>query len=152
MEVRFIADSMLGRLAKWLRVMGYDTHYRPVCQDDMIDHLVRGGCLLLSRHRPTIDQYRHSLLILSNHVKEQLHEIRAEGYLTADRSRWFLRCLTCNLPLREVAVEDVREDIPEYVFYQNITELRFCPSCGRYFWPGSHKNRMLKKLEEWGFQ
>ncbi len=151
MEERFVADSMLGRLSKWLRVMGYDTHYQPFFKEGVIQELVHGGHKLLSRHRATIILYPNSMLILSDHVRDQLHEMKKEGAFTADRSKWFTRCLTCNVPLREAEAEDTRANIPEYVFHRHTSEIRFCPSCGRYFWPGSHRGRMIKQLEEWGF-
>ena len=149
--IRFLADSMLGRLAKWLRVMGYDTHYQSLYKKGVIRDLIGDGRLLLTRHRPTVDIYPNSLLILSDQVHRQLEEIRARGYLTLDAPQWFGRCLTCNTPLKEASAEDARENIPEYVFYQNITGLRFCSSCRRYFWPGSHTKRMINQLKEWGF-
>ncbi|MBW2610460.1 MAG: hypothetical protein JRC68_08980 [Deltaproteobacteria bacterium] len=152
MEVRFLADSMLGKLAKWLRVMGYDAYYESFDGAHRIYHLVQDGRLLLSRNRPITEQYPDSLLIRSDQVKEQLQEIRDAGYIKADRSKWFMRCLICNIQINEVTREDARENIPEYIFYQNKTAIRFCPSCGRYFWPGSHRNRMIRQLEEWGFK
>ena len=118
-EIRFLADCMLGRLAKWLRVMGWDTHYQPVYKEGGIDSLVHDGRVLLSRHRSVINLYSGSLLIQSDHVKEQLQEIQSEGYLRDDRPKWFIRCLTCNTPLKKVSIEETIENIPEYVFYQN---------------------------------
>ncbi|MBW1765757.1 MAG: hypothetical protein JRJ65_01755 [Deltaproteobacteria bacterium] len=149
--MRFLTDSMLGRLAKWLRVMGFDTHYQPFYQEGMVESLMREGRLLLSRRRSTADRYPESLFIRSDHVKDQLLELRENGYLTYCRSSWFARCIICNLPLRNVAAEDARENVPEYVFYQNITGIRFCPSCSRYFWPGTHRRKMIRLLDEWGF-
>jgi len=150
MEKRFLADSMLGRLAKWLRIMGYDTHYQTFYKEDEIGQLAREGRMLLSRHRQRIDQCPHSTHIHSDHVKEQLHEMKNGKCLTPDRSKWFSRCLICNVPLKVAEAENARQNVPEYVFYQNIAGIRFCPSCGRYFWPGSHRQRMIKQLEEWG--
>lgn len=152
MEVRFVADTMLGRLAKWLRAMGCDTYYRPFYEEGTIARFVHDGRLLLSRHRRIINQHPGSLLILNGHVKEQLLEIKDRGYLTIDRSKWFSRCLICNLRLCKVDREAARENIPEYIFYQNIPEIHSCPSCGRHFWPGSHRRRMIRQLDEWGFR
>ncbi len=151
MEVRFIADSMLGRLAKWLRIMGYDTHYQSFYKKGLIEMLVHGGGMLLSRHRATIKQYPNAVLILSDHVKDQLHEMKNGGSLTPDRSKWFTRCLICNVPLKEAEAEGARMNIPEYAFHKYTSEIRSCPSCGRYFWPGSHRGRIIRQLEEWGF-
>ena len=151
MEERFIADSMLGRLAKWLRIMGYDTHYQPLYKEGVISQLILEGRRLLSRRRQNTIRYPNSTLILSHHVKDQLRETK-EGYtLTYDRSRWFSRCLICNVPLKVTETEDARDNVPEYVFYQTTSGIRLCPSCGRYFWPGTHRERMVKQLEEWGF-
>lgn len=149
--MKFLCDSMLGKLSKWLRIMGYDTHYQSFYTKERISHLVDDGRILLSRHSPTVHQYPNSLLIRSDHVKEQLHEMRNEGHLTLERSEWFTRCLICNVTLKIAEAEYARENVPEYVFYNNMTEIRFCPSCNRYFWPGNHRNNMMSQLKEWGF-
>jgi uncharacterized protein with PIN domain len=152
MEVRFLADSMLGRLAKWLRVMGYDTHYQSFYREDVIEQFSREGRILLSRHKPTVERYSNSLLIRADHVKDQLQEVRHSGALAPQGCKWFSRCLICNVSLIDAEPKDVSENVPEYIFHQNITGIRFCPSCGRYFWPGSHRERMIRQLEEWGFK
>jgi uncharacterized protein with PIN domain len=150
-EIRFVADSMLGRLAKWLRVMGFDTYYRSFYELEEMEGLILDGRLLLSRSRRVIDMYPDSLFIRSDHVKDQLHEIRESGYLTVDTSRWFTRCLDCNTELQSTTPVNAREHIPEYVFHQNITSVCFCPLCGRFFWPGSHRSKMSSQLAEWEF-
>ena len=149
--VRFLADSMLGRLAKWLRIMGHDTHYLSFYRKEDMESLIQDGRALLSRHKKTIDLYPGSLMIHSDHVKEQLYAVRNEFRMESDRSQWFTRCLICNVPLKRAQVEHLRVNVPDYILYENPTHLRICPSCGRYFWPGSHRERMLKQLEDWGF-
>ncbi len=151
MEIRFVADSMLGRLAKWLKVMGYDTHYQSSYRRDEIGQLVHGGRRLLSRHAQTTERYANALLIRSEHVREQLREMNKGGNLRVDRSKWFTRCLICNVPLRDVKASDAGANVPEYVLYENITGIRSCPSCERHFWPGSHRTRMMRQLKEWDF-
>jgi hypothetical protein len=150
MELRFLADSMLGRLAKWLRVMGYDTHYQSFYREGMIGQLIHDRRRLLSRHKAITEQYPNALLIHSDHINEQLQEMKQGGDLASDRSNWFSRCLICNVRLKKAEADDVRGNVPEYVIYENIAGIRFCPSCGRYFWQGSHRERMIRQLEEWG--
>lgn len=149
--VKFLADSMLGRLAKWLRIMGYDTSYLSFYRKEDMGSLIQEGRTLLSRRKETIDHYPGSLMIRSDHVKEQLYEIRNEFHLKPDRSQWFTRCLICNVLLKKAQIEHLRVNVPDYILYENPTYLRICPSCGRYFWPGSHRERMLNQLEDWGF-
>lgn len=150
MEIKFIADSMLGRLAKWLRILGYDTLYQPFYRQGVIGASVREGRKLLTRHRSTITRYADAVLIRSDHVKDQLYEMKKGGTITSERSRWFSRCLLCNVPLKEAEKTHARDNVPEYIFYQSASEIRFCPSCHRYFWPGTHRDRMVGQLEEWG--
>ncbi|MBW1763510.1 MAG: hypothetical protein JRJ23_02045 [Deltaproteobacteria bacterium] len=150
MRTRFIADTMLGKLAKWLRVMGFDCHCQSAYREGDIDSLVRQGSIFLSRHKTLTKDYPGSMFIKSNDIGGQLNEVREAGYLISNLSEYFSRCLICNTPLHETSPAEAENKIPEYIFHQNRTGISFCPSCNRYFWPGSHRERMLKKLEEWG--
>ena len=143
---------MLGKLAKWLRVLGHDTHYQSYYQEGDIERLVKEGRYLLSRHKKRSERYRSAILINSNHVGVQLAELNKKVCLAPDQSNWFGRCLICNTLLKESRMAEARENVPEYIYYQNVTALRFCPSCGRYYWPGSHRKRMMMmQLEAWDF-
>jgi uncharacterized protein with PIN domain len=148
-EIRFIADVMLGRLSKWLRVIGYDTVYRSVYREGEIHDYMGEGRVLLSRNRRLVERYNYSLLIESDHAGTQIRETVKKGYLLLNKSQWFSRCLVCNVPFQNVSREEAQTHIPEYIFSQNISALHLCPSCGRYFWPGSHKARMVSQISEW---
>jgi len=149
--MRFVADSMLGRLAKWLRVLGYDTHYQHHYSPGHIARLIKDDRRLLSRHKKTANQYPDAILLHTDHVGAQITELKDEIDLTPDRSHWFSRCLICNALLKEAPPHHARENLPEYVFFQTMTAISFCRSCGRYYWPGTHRARMMKQLELWGF-
>jgi uncharacterized protein with PIN domain len=150
METRFVADAMLGKLAKWLRVLGYDTHYQSHYPGNALSRLVREGRVLLSLRPPTVENHPDALLLHSYSLTGQILEMKEKRAITADRSRCFTRCLRCNVLLRKAAFERALENVPEYVFHENPEGIRFCPSCGHYFWPGTHRARMEKQLESWG--
>ncbi len=149
--MKFVADAMLGKLAKWLRVLGYDTHYQNFYRDGVIDQLLKDGRWLLSLHVKKAEQYDNMILLHTNRVGEQLNELKNKIDLAPDRLNWFTRCLVCNVYLQSADQDAARDNVPEYVFFSNLSGIRLCPSCGRYYWPGSHRKRMLKQLEEWGF-
>lgn len=149
--MKFVVDSMLGRLATWLRVLGYDTHYQSYYLDEEIVGLMRQNRWLATRRSTRWEQCRKTACLHSEQVGEQLKELLAKLELQPEFSGWFTRCLRCNVILETVADEEAMEKVPEYVFYQSRGKIKVCRSCGRYFWPGSHRKRMLKQLTAWGF-
>jgi uncharacterized protein with PIN domain len=151
MTATFVVDAMLGKLAKWLRIMGYDTHYQPSYSHEKMQSLVEEeGRILLTRNSRSARRWKGAHFILSDHVGEQLRQMKLEGYLDVDRSKWFTRCMLCNKVLVEAPVEKVPGSVPEYVLFENPSGIRFCPSCRRFFWPGTHKERMIRQLDAWG--
>lgn len=152
MEIRFVADTMLGRLAKWLRALGYDTRYQTYYGPGIMDEFIRAGAILLSRHRKRVHRYPHAVFLHGNTVEEQIIELKEKMDLDPERSGWFSRCLLCNTKLAVIQLDEIRENVPEYVFHQNISDIKRCPSCGRYYWPGSHKANMEIQLRKWGFK
>ncbi|MBW1977262.1 MAG: hypothetical protein JRI79_04715 [Deltaproteobacteria bacterium] len=152
MGKKFVADAMLGKLVKWLRVMGYDVRYQSHYPSGLIDRLVRNEArTLLSRRLKTVAGYQDAFLITADSVREQLLEMKIRGLLTLGRSSWFSRCLRCNTLLKEATLEEASFNIPDYVLNEKVGKISVCPSCGRYYWPGTHRVRMEKQLEEWGF-
>ena len=92
-----------------------------------------------------------ALFIRHNNVGDQLIQLKKALSLEPPHENWFRRCIRCNVPLMKAPGRTARDNVPEYVFYENMENIRFCPSCGRYFWPGSHRTRMARQLEQWGF-
>ena len=123
---------MLGKQAKWLRILGFDTHYQTHYTPGALAALVKGGRVLLSRHQGTVDQYPGSVCIQPNLVGDQLAQLKKEAFFSPDRATWFSRCLICNTLLEDAPIDEAREHVPEYVFHENSTEIQFCPTCNNY--------------------
>jgi len=150
-NILFLADAMLGRLSKWLRVLGHDTIYRRRYGPGALDHWVGQGRVLITRDRKTADRVRDAVLITADRVGDQIKEVRNAVSLGPDPSRYFTLCLVCNETLKSVGADEPVDHVPEYVFYQNPSGIRKCPSCLRFYWPGTHRARMIRTLEAWGF-
>jgi hypothetical protein len=150
MEDRFVAEPMLGKLSKWLRVMGYDVLYRRSYREGDLIRLASEGRRLLSRRKAAQTRHPDAILIHSDHVGEQVREMLNLGCLKLDRLKFFTRCLRCNLPLKEADPAAARSALPDHVFYENLSGIRFCSQCHRFFWPGTHRDKMLKQLVDWG--
>lgn len=143
--VRFVADAMLGKLARWLRILGYDTLYDASWDDLELARIARaeGRILLtrdvlLSRHRGA-----RTLLIQSEHPKEQLRQVF--HFLHLNDARAYSRCPVCNEPLKSVPPQTVRDRLPKFVLANHDT-FRECPQCGRIYWPGTHWESMQAVL------
>jgi len=145
-ELRFVADVMLGRLARWLRIAGFDVLYSNRFSDDELLLVARReGRVLLSRDtRLLVRKAAASFVYLeSDRVQDQVRQILAlAGTLPGPLSR----CLDCNEPLLEVEREKVRNRVPVFVFE---TQPRFkqCPGCGKIYWAGTHRHAVLRALE-----
>lgn len=142
--LRFIADEMLGRLAKWLRAIGYDTVYYTGGGDSaLVQRALAEDRMILTKdyHMAERKLARRILLIKSDQPREQLEQVAEELGLEME-SKFFTRCLACNCVLVSVEKEDARPRVPAYTY---LTQSKFyeCPGCARVYWPGSHKDSML---------
>ncbi len=144
---RFIADVMVGKLARWLRVLGFDTVYSNRYEDGEIVRIAESeGRIILTRDTGLARRRKRApcLLIASGDYREQLRQVLDTYHLTAFNT--FSRCLECNTLIEEIDRESVFELVPPYVY---VTQKHFaaCPSCKRIYWHGTHADEMLKRLE-----
>ncbi len=144
---RFVVDTMLGRLARWLRAMGYDTLYPGENGDRrLLELALAEERVLVTRDRmlARLAQPRHCL-ITAERLDAQIREAVDTLGLRPRVADWLTRCLECNAPLEPRAREPLRGRVPEHVF---TTQPGFmgCPRCGRIYWAGTHVGRMLDRL------
>lgn len=144
---RFVVDTMLGTLARWLRVLGYDTVYFGQARDRALRQVaIQEDRVLVTRDRRLALLARpRACLITAEELDDQLAELVAALGLATDEERWLSRCLDCNTPLTPRTQDEVRGRVPERVL---ATHRAFfdCPGCGKVYWPGSHAARMLERL------
>jgi uncharacterized protein with PIN domain len=150
-QILFVADAMLGKLARYLRIMGYDTFYQSSYQEQRLSELVMEGRILLTRNQATVMLFSNSIFIDNDLVKDQLKVVDNTLKLTRDRRDWFSRCLVCNSTLSKAEAEVARENVPDFIFSNYKERILFCPSCKRFYWPGTHRERMVEMLKDWGF-
>ena len=145
----FLADSMLGKLARWLRTLGCDTTYERAMEDaDLVERARAEGRILLTRDRRLLERRRldRGLLVGNDDPLVQLAQVVREFELPFDRDRLFRRCMECNVAMQAVAAREVRTRVPPYVLE---TQDRFarCPACDRIFWAATHVEGMRRSLE-----
>jgi uncharacterized protein len=145
---QFVADAMLGKLTKWLRVMGIDVRYDPDAIDaQLLQCAERSGRILLTRDRRLIGRRgtAQRLYIESDYYHEQVRQV-VGVFRLADRIQVFSRCLRCNSPLRAIAKQLVADKVPPYV---SATQMTFthCATCDRLYWGGTHRDNMLRQLQ-----
>ncbi|MGD8273695.1 MAG: Mut7-C RNAse domain-containing protein [Desulfobacterales bacterium] len=143
----FAADKTLGRLAKWLRLLGFDTLLESERADEkFIDSLEKDRILLTRTHRIRKQSADRKLIFVeSDHLRQQLNQVVRELGLKAEQTRPFSRCLQCNVPIVAVDKNILRGRVPDYIF-ETHDHFDQCPQCDRIFWPGSHTQRSLEKI------
>jgi uncharacterized protein with PIN domain len=144
--MKFIADVMVGKLARWLRILGFDTEYSNKYEDDEIIRIAEAqDRIILTRDIPLASRRMNArcLVIDSDYYREQVRQVIAT--LSLKDFAVFSRCIECNTPLQDADKEDVFERIPPFVY---LTQERFamCPSCKRVYWHGTHADAILKRL------
>ena len=157
MSERFLLDAMLGKLATYLRMCGYDTAYvldRDVADesetdadpsDDAIAAWVeRSDRTLLTRDADLAARVEDAVLLSSRDVREQLRTLHLAGYELALEEQPS-RCSTCNGELRSV---DADESLPGYAPDPAETDCWRCRECGQVFWKGSHWDDVAATLAD----
>jgi uncharacterized protein len=149
--VRFAVERTLGRLARWLRLLGHDAVYATNLHGRAL--LARGrheGRIVLTRdHRlAAAPGPPRRVLLLSDHFREQLAALQAAVPI-AEGPR-FQRCVECNRATMAVPAATVRERVPAYVA-QTQSDFRHCLGCGRVYWRATHHQHAEQELRALGF-
>ena len=145
----FVVDRMLGRLARWLRILGHDVRHGPhLGGRALVECARRERRLLLTRDTRLLrdPELPPHVFITSDHFRDQLRQLAA---VVALGGGFLCRCLDCNAPLEDVAPEAAAPHVPPYV---RASQARFrrCPRCRRIYWPATHRTHMREELSRLG--
>jgi uncharacterized protein with PIN domain len=151
-DPKFACDDHCGRLARWLRVLGFDcAHDQEINDADLLKLALDENRTILTR-----DSYlaanalaRRVILLSSSDPLMQLVEVIGEANLSVREDRLFTRCSTCNTPTASVAKETIADRLPPYV-RRTRDVFRLCPVCNRIYWRATHVAHMLGRLREAG--
>ena len=145
--MQFIADAMLGRLARWLRFLGFDTLYYPGIDDAKLIRIAReNNRFILTRDTRLVQRkgLRNVLLIHANDSLHQLVEVVTS--LKLKQFDTLSRCVSCNGQLVKIREKDtVRDMVPEYVFLNRDAFFK-CTECDKIYWEGSHPKKFRENL------
>ncbi len=140
--MKFIADVMLGRLARRLRLLGFDVLYDRTLDDNGVIRIsLEQGRVILTRDRGLARRplAANNLFIEDDDVEGQLRQVAAT--FPRGMPRPLTRCSVCNEPLAKVSREDIKDLVPPHVHETRHLFLR-CAACGRVYWTGTHVKRM----------
>jgi len=147
-NMKFIADNMLAKLAKYLRATGYNCIYPPPRKLQEIKRLTENESrIFLTRNK----KYNKLLpqeklhIIQSDNFSQQFREIFSKFNLELREEKMFSLCLLCNEPVKPVDKEEIKEQLPEMTI-KLYSEFYICPKCHRIYWYGGHTKRMKEKI------
>jgi uncharacterized protein with PIN domain len=150
--MRFICDDNLGKLAKWLRTLGYDAlFFDPIEDGELVARALKDDRVVLTRDTQLL-RFRFKLgenllRIESDKPLEQLRQVLDHFKLKPSKELMFSRCSVCNEPLEKIEKEKIKDRLYPYV---RRTQDRFvhCPKCDRIYWSATHVEKMIKTLGE----
>jgi len=145
--LKFIITAELGRLARWLRILGYDSiFFDSTKKRDIVIESLREGRIILTRDaRLSRFSGIRMFRIKSDFVEKQLEQVIKELRLKVEKGNIFTRCVECNTPIVKIEKEGLEDKVPPYV-YKTQEDFMQCPNCKKIYWKGTHFNLANKFL------
>jgi len=147
-----MVDTNVGKLAKWLRMMGYDTSFFQAGDDaEMIAVALQEGRIIITRDSHILKRgvvtsgWLKAILVSSDEPEQQMRQV-VSGLALGRHIEPFTLCLECNQLLETRRRDELKERIPHYVF-RTQRKFQECPACHRVYWRGTHWAAMNRKLE-----
>lgn len=147
-QIQFAAENTLGKLAKWLRILGFDTLYLLESDSkDILRSCARNRLLLTRTQR--VAGWLHAervLLIEPDAPRQQVRQVIRQLAIQHKQIRLFSRCVRCNMIVVPIGKDEVFDRVPDYV-WETHRLFSTCPGCHRIYWTGSHFQHSLKMVE-----
>ena len=150
--MKFLVDRMCGRLATWLRLLGYDAEYvsDTVLPEQIIFRSLREMRIILTRNLKLSRQKGYRVYrVKGSAFMDQVKEVVKEFDIKIDLDNIFTRCIKCNGKIEAITKEEAMGKVPEYV-YQTCEQFYACCECRKIYWQGSHLALAEKILAEIG--
>ena len=147
--MKFILTKELGRLAKWLRILGFDARYfKEGNAGSLIIEALREERIILTRNHHLPKSSGVKIVVLeAEKIKDELSEALKALKIQPDSEMMFSRCILCNEKLVDIEKEKIKDRVPEYV-YKTQEDFIACPKCKRIYWQGTHWGNVSKTIEE----
>ena len=147
--MRFVVDCMLGKLAKWLKILGFDALFFSKIEDDELLTIARKeGRILLTKDTGLIQQAKdvETLFLESEEWQDQVQQV-LEHFNLREKVSPHTRCIDCNVVLKNLPKKNAKNLVSAFVF-DKADSFALCPNCGRVFWRGTHFKDMEAKIQE----
>jgi uncharacterized protein with PIN domain len=147
--MKFIVDCMLGKLAKWLKILGFDAlFFNKIEDDDLLSRARKEKRILLTRDTGLIEKAKdvETLFLESEEWRDQVKHV-LDKFSLWERINPHTRCIDCNVRLKDLPKKNAKNLVTPFV-YKKADSFALCPGCGRVFWRGTHFKDMEFKIEE----
>jgi uncharacterized protein with PIN domain len=146
---KFVADVHLGKLARYLRMFGFDVHYKnDLSDEDIVKISLKERRAILTKDRGILkrNEVTHGYFVRNTNVDKQVEEIIKRFDLQKEIKE-FTRCLECNTELIKIAKEKIAGNLPLKV-KASQEEFYKCPGCGKIYWKRTHHQKMLSLVHK----
>jgi uncharacterized protein with PIN domain len=147
--MKFAVDCMLGKLAKWLKILGFDTLFFSRIEDDKLLRVAeQDERVLLTRDTGLYQRASHiqALFIESEDWRKQMDQV-LDTFELRKKTRPYSRCIECNQTLKKISKDKAKNLVTPFI-YETAEGFALCPLCSRIFWKGTHQQDMEFTIEE----
>lgn len=151
-DIKFIVDGMLGRVARWLRMLGYDTKYAGDLQDnEILEIAANEGRIILTKdyqlYRKANASGIKAVFVEGRTHIEKMVDLSRQLNISLEINIEKSRCPKCNSPIKPIEKESIKDKVL-YSTYKTYNEFWICTGCSQVYWKGSHWKKINDSLNK----